>query len=157
MKAPVFLLRELYSCLRGRPPLRPFLRAAVALASDVTLPPLRPKSTAAGFLRGIASNRQCGVTHGLPVSVGRHGPCDMRADLVVAGVAQGVVFRDLRSQVVGGEAVDLAARALRLLQQSAKALGVAGIACAKLVGGELAEEVYFRHAPIKPNRLGFVK
>ena len=36
----------------GRPPFAPLARAAAALASDFTLPPRRPKATAAGFLRG---------------------------------------------------------------------------------------------------------
>lgn len=39
---------------RGRPPLAPLARAASALASLVTFPPLRPSATAAGFLRGMA-------------------------------------------------------------------------------------------------------
>ena len=37
----------------GLPPLAPLARAAAALASDLTLPPLRPSETAAGFLRGM--------------------------------------------------------------------------------------------------------
>jgi hypothetical protein len=40
-------------CFGGLPPLAPFARAAAVLASDVTRPPLRPKATAAGFLRGM--------------------------------------------------------------------------------------------------------
>lgn len=35
----------------GRPPFAPLARAASALASDRTLPPLRPNATAAGFFR----------------------------------------------------------------------------------------------------------
>ena len=38
----------------GRPPRLPFSRAAAALASDVTRPPLRPSDTAAGFFLGMA-------------------------------------------------------------------------------------------------------
>jgi hypothetical protein len=38
----------------GAPPFLPFSRAAAALASERTLPPLRPRETAAGFLRGTA-------------------------------------------------------------------------------------------------------
>jgi hypothetical protein len=38
----------------GAPPFLPFSRAAAALASERTLPPLRPRATAAGFLRGTA-------------------------------------------------------------------------------------------------------
>lgn len=36
----------------GRPPFRPFRRAASAFAALVDCPPLRPRATAAGFLRG---------------------------------------------------------------------------------------------------------
>lgn len=42
-------------CLRlpfGAPPLRPFARAAAIFAADLEAPPLRPRLTAAGFLRG---------------------------------------------------------------------------------------------------------
>lgn len=40
--------------MRGRPPLSPLRRAAAAFASLRILPPLRPKATAAAFLRGMA-------------------------------------------------------------------------------------------------------
>lgn len=46
--------------LRGRPPFLPFRRAAFALASDVTLPPLRPRATACGFLLIGHSPQQSG-------------------------------------------------------------------------------------------------
>ncbi len=36
----------------GRPPFDPLARAASAFAALVTFPPLRPRATAAGFLRG---------------------------------------------------------------------------------------------------------
>lgn len=39
----------------GRPPLRPFARAASAFAALVAFPPLRPSETAAGFLRRIVA------------------------------------------------------------------------------------------------------
>lgn len=32
------------ACVRGRPPLRPFVRAAAALAGDERRPPMRPSS-----------------------------------------------------------------------------------------------------------------
>lgn len=47
--------------LGGLPPRLPLARAASALASDVTFPPLRPRATAAGFLRG---------TRGIQISQG---------------------------------------------------------------------------------------
>lgn len=50
----------IYACagsFNGRPPFLPFLRAASALAWDVTLPPLRPSATAAGFLRGTLASQ----------------------------------------------------------------------------------------------------
>ena len=54
-----------YVCLRGRPPLAPLRRAASALASERTLPPLRPKATAAGFLRGIGVQGFTGMFGGV--------------------------------------------------------------------------------------------
>jgi hypothetical protein len=47
----------------GRPPRLPLIRAASALASEVTFPPLRPSATAAGFLRckTLASAGPCAV------------------------------------------------------------------------------------------------
>lgn len=56
----------------GRPPFAPLARAAAALASDLTLPPLRPNKTAAGFLRGIASDRQRTGAQGLANGIRRH-------------------------------------------------------------------------------------
>jgi hypothetical protein len=56
----------------GRPPFAPFARAASALASERTLPPLRPKATAAGFLRGTADS-QSRVAELFTNRVGRHG------------------------------------------------------------------------------------
>lgn len=44
----------------GLPPFAPFTRAASALASVRAFPPLRPKATAAGFLRGKALDRLLG-------------------------------------------------------------------------------------------------
>lgn len=52
-------MRPYYGFFLGRPPLAPFARAAAAFASDVTLPPLRPSATAAGFLRGTAGAFPC--------------------------------------------------------------------------------------------------
>lgn len=46
------MMRTDYLDFGGLPPRLPLRRAALALASEVTYPPLRPKATAAGFLRG---------------------------------------------------------------------------------------------------------
>ena len=62
MRLTAVLARLLCACqgvlasarLRGRPPFAPLRRAAIVLASDRALPPLRPMATAAGFLRGTA-------------------------------------------------------------------------------------------------------
>ena len=76
----------------GRPPRLPFSRAAAALASDVTLPPLRPSATAAGFLRGIGdllhaikrrSARQQCVQARIRLAQGWNGAA---GDVVVAAV-----------------------------------------------------------------------
>lgn len=48
---------QLSRTLRGRPPFFPFRRAASALAALLTLPPLRPRATAAGFLRAMWRQR----------------------------------------------------------------------------------------------------
>lgn len=46
------MIENRYGVFFGRPPFAPFRRAAAVFAALVTLPPLRPNSTAAGFLRG---------------------------------------------------------------------------------------------------------
>ena len=57
---------RLYLGLGGLPPFSPLARAASALAFDVDCPPLRPNSTAAGFLRGtLDSFRRAGVVFGV--------------------------------------------------------------------------------------------
>lgn len=141
----------------GRPPRLPFSRAAEALASERTCPPLRPNSTAAGFLRGTA-NAQRRVAQRLAFGVGRDGAADIGADLVVTRVAQGLILSDLQAQIVSGETVDLSAGALCLHQQRAEANGIAGKSGAELVWRELREEPCFlsHHGYIIPNRLGFV-
>jgi hypothetical protein len=142
----------------GRPPRLPFLRAAAALASLVTLPPFRPRATAAGFLRGIASYGQRGLAQRLAVCVGRNRSSDMRSDRLIVGMAQRLVFGHLATEVVGGEPVDLAASALGFREQAAEADGVARVAGAELVRRELCEEpLFLSHVRILPNRLGFVK
>lgn len=144
--------------LRGLPPLLPFSRAALVLARVLDLPPFRPSSAAASLkpiseiaspnvsystywpLRFMASNFQRGLSECLTVGIGRHGTIDVRADCVVGGVAEGFVFGHLAAQVIGSEPVDLAARALSLLQQRAQTDGVACESGAELVGRELCEE-----------------
>lgn len=140
----------------GRPPLAPLARAASDLAAERILPPLRPKATADGFFL-LTANAQRGVSQGVTVFVGRDGTVHMGANVLVAGMAQGLVFGRLVAQVVGCKAVHLTARAFRLLEQRAQALSVSGVLGAQLVRGELAKESAFVHVPIKPNRLGFVK
>lgn len=114
---------------RGLPPFLPFLRAAAALASVVALPPTfpprRPNATACGFLRGTANQ----------------GARDMRADALIAGVAQRLVLGDAGAQGVGGEPVDLRAGALSLLQHGPELGGVPSVSGPQLVRRELCEEV----------------
>jgi hypothetical protein len=142
----------------GLPPRFPLARAATAFASLVTRPPRRPSATAAGFLRDISTNRQRGVTKRLTVTVRRHWPVNVDADVLIAGAAQRLVFGHLLAEVVGCEAVNLASRALRLRQQASESLGVACKSGAELVGRELCEEASLLiHGLIIPNRLGYVK
>lgn len=142
-------MNESYADFFGRPPLAPLVRAASALASDVTLPPLRPRATAAGFLRGTptpASYGQCLFPQGLPDAVRRHQrlhdlrdgqmrergwnirPC--RQERVLMGLADG------QGLVLSGKLACLRHGLLEAADVSASAL------C---------------HGPIKPNRLGSVK
>jgi len=97
----------------GRPPLAPFRRAAVALAPDVTRPPLRPRATAAGFLRDMGKQR--GIT--------RHG--------------ESLKGRDTIAELTGGKAVHLSASTLRSSQHEAQASSVLGVLRAELIGREL--------------------
>lgn len=113
----------------GRPPFLPLRRAASALAFDVTLPPLRPRATAAGFLRGTA--------------------------LLSALLGAGVVGVHLRLTLFQVCAV---ARSVITEVQAVDAGFPCGEGFAALAfGGDLVgAEPLGCHGLIKPNRLGFV-
>lgn len=89
----------------GRPPFAPLARAASDLASLVACPPLRPSSTAAGFLRGAIAppDRLTGVFVGMdhPAAFASNDlPCQPSRLTGLHGFTDGV--RDLRG-LLGGE------------------------------------------------------
>jgi hypothetical protein len=88
----------------------------------------------------LTADRQRGIAHRLPVTVGRDRAIDVGADLVVRSAAQRLVFGHFRAEIVSREAVDLAAGALSLRQHRGESGSVAGEAGAELVGRELCEE-----------------
>ncbi len=111
----------------GLPPLAPFNLTASVLASDLTSPPFLPRATAAGFLRGTAD---------------LDGSADMLSDVLVAGVAQALIFRDALAELVSGVAISLLAGPLGLVQQELQALDVSGVTGAELVGRERFKECH---------------
>ena len=58
--------------LGGRPPFAPLARAAAALAALLALPPLRPRATAAGFLRRLRDTLP--ATGFGAIGIGEHDP-----------------------------------------------------------------------------------
>jgi hypothetical protein len=159
----------------GRPPLRPFSRAAALLASEVTCPPRRPNATAAGFLRGIGGLQFAQSCGHLLAHVGkvRHqfsvGGCGQAT--VVGGALgelfHGVAVRLLRGLAGGGHhhliegagvSCELGADSLPIVAKVGGGSGITG----RLLGVELlilagaGRFVWAEHTHIKPNRLGFV-
>lgn len=119
----------------GHPPFLPFSRAAAVLASERTLPPRRPKATAAGFLRGIGVARDA-----------------FREDSFSAAVAvdDALVEQFHDRHVVVFDAGQVAAAAGRVQISVARPARRGGDSDSQISGLGC-------HAPIRPNRLGIVK
>lgn len=122
----------------GRPPFAPLARAASAFAADRTLPPLRPKSTAAGFLRGIVDALYA-VERRQPASVGQQAG----RKRVPVGAATGDVLFAAVLELEGVTAGNSPEALHGMCHGFAAVHDVA------------AESVV--HTGILPNRLGFVK
>lgn len=173
-----------YVGLRGLPPLAPLARAASDLASERTFPPLRPKATAAGFLRGIGASQSVSGSEGGVVAVAsgahllalcwrprRHLLRQLAAELFVR--AEGVFGGLLGALSHALNTVEpcglMDVRPLlhwQAVQQPRNMLSAAVLYGQRVVpetpeaeldGGAAVGKEAFRHGLIKPDRLGFVK
>ena len=79
--------------LRGRPPLAPLRRAAAALAAERACPPLRPKATAARFLRGTAATLAGHVPGDVARGQRGHASQGQMGEFAREGLEAGVVLR----------------------------------------------------------------
>lgn len=121
--------------LRGLPPFAPFARTAAVLASERTLPPFRPRATAARFLEGFDD------VVGIGSSWVQYGPHRRR---------QGVQAVSGEVLIAGPVPFASGTSAECPLARPVRRVVAAGFAVRK----QWLHRVL--HAPIKPNRLGFV-